>query len=493
MTVVFPFHQGDALSLQRLLTWIALLGGCKRHHALLCADAGTPYQVAEHCLDLAEDAFLDASIISTEEPVVGWPQGPNALFNCVAQRMAELKDGPWLWLETDCIPLRHHWLELLEGRYLEVGKPILGAIVPCDTPGLPQKHVSGCAIYPGNFYELAKTLLIGNPNVAFDLAVAPLAVPMAQNDPLFHCFWGEKGLPPTFRSHQRPDRRPNEFTIDQLRPNAALFHRNKDGTLIELLKAKYFPAMCGHRSSKEFVVALPFSNKDAPLQIECLKWMYEMGQDPCYDCLLTYDHSCIQPFAVQMQEAARLVFDKVMVLVYPVPKSVSWPQAPNWAFQKTANHFHRVIKRAWLWKEPDMIPLKPDWVDQLQAEYQRCGKLFMGSVVPGMHHCNGTAVYPANTPEICPSAMTCVNYAFDTSMAKEMMPHCHDATRLMAHVWGMENGKPHPQVGTPIHFDHPQQVQQWVPREAVTFHRIKDTSLIQMLRRIKQQPDLIKA
>lgn len=486
MTVIFPFYEGDANDLKRLLEWIRQLGHCETHAAILCADAAVKYQTAIELVNLAQPAFASVRVITSQESVSGWPQGANSLFMTAAEHMSA--KGPWLWMESDCIPLKPNWLDMLDHHYRNQTMPVMGAIIPCKTPGLPEQHVSGCAIYPQNYWELMKVTLIGNPKIAFDLSTAAKTVPIACNSDLFHCFWGQKDLPPTFTTRRHENHPINQFTLEALHPNAMLFHRNKDGTLIEALRQRYFPHYqpeVNKNKNSEFIVVLPFNNKDAPLQIECVRWMGEMGQEPKYDCLLSYDPSCIQPFIVQMNEAAKLVFKTIYTCSYSTPKRLSWPQAPNWAFQQTALYIAKQIKRPWLWKEADMIPLKPDWLDQLQGEYLSCGKPFMGSMVPGMQHANGTSVFPPNMPMICPRAMNCEDEAFDTAMAKAMMPLCHNSIHLMAHIWGLHEGKPHPMVGAPIHFDTESQVNSWIPEQAVTIHRVKDTSLINMLRKMR--------
>lgn len=490
MTVIFPFYDGDVSTLERLLDWIGMLDGSHKHHAVLCADLAVTVNQALQVIEKARHLFRTARMITTEKSVSGWPQGPNSLFVRAARYVAQQHTGPWLWMETDAVPLRPRWLDYLEARYLEVGKPILGAIIPCSDPRMPDQHISGCAIYPENFYGMAERLLLDNPQIAFDIALAPLAIPMAAHDELFHCFWGEKNRPPKFSAvRQKPD----EFTLEHLNEKAVLFHRNKDGSLIRMLRDKFFP---GHappsQRAGDFVVVLPFCNKDAPLQISGLKWMEDMGQEPRYECLLSWDHSCIQPFVADMQQAARMVFRQVHLLAYPAPRTTQWPQAPNWAFQQVARYMLNA-KRSWLFKEADMIALKPNWIEQLQEEYHSAGKLFMGSVVPTRNHCNGTAVFPFDVPARCPSAMKCIGEAFDTAMAKEMMPHCHNAIHLMQHVWGLMNGEPHPTVGQPIHFDTIKQVHAWVDPKAVTFHRVKDASLINLLRKERQELNIVLA
>lgn len=232
----------------------------------------------------------------------------------------------------------------------------------------------------------------------------------------------------------------------------------------------------------QIIVAMPFGNKDALLAVDNLQWMIDMGQEPEFDCLLSFDAVTNSAWVYKMKSLAERVFKGVMLVNYPRPPKAEWPNAPNWVFQKTALYIHKNLNRPWLWKEPDMLPLKSDWLQQLQAEYERCNQPFMGSIVPGMTHCNGTAIYPGNYPDRCPAGMACVDIAFDSAHKAEMVPYCHNAIHLMQHVWGLHQGQPHPSAGQPMQFREQWQVDRWISPQAVTFHRMKNNSLIRLLK-----------
>ena len=237
--------------------------------------------------------------------------------------------------------------------------------------------------------------------------------------------------------------------------------------------------------ASKLVVVLPFCDKDGELQFECVKWMGEMGQEPIYDCLLSCDLSVSKDLVAKIRKLSLKVFRQSFLLQYPAPPNDFWPHNANWLFQHTAICVQKYLGRPWLWKEPDMIPLKGDWIDQIQAEYQKAKQPFMGSFVPGMSHANGTAVFPENTPDICPQIINSLSSAFDTTIKLKMMPLCHNSIHLMQHVWGIKDGKPHAYLGEPIKFKTLDQVQEWVNPTAVTLHRVKNTSLIEKLRIMK--------
>jgi len=136
----------------------------------------------------------------------------------------------------------------------------------------------------------------------------------------------------------------------------------------------------------------------------------------------------------------------------------------------------------WLWLEPDAIPLKADWLDQLAREYQHRGKPFLGPIVQGRGHMNGVGIYPPDAALRCPRAMNAQHEAWDVVMRDEMIHDCHDASALIFQVWGMVGGKPHPcEEHSPTHFATWTNVQSWIPLKAVLAHRVKDGSLTKLL------------
>lgn len=63
-------------------------------------------------------------------------------------------------------------------------------------------------------------------------------VPHTHHAKCYQYFWGEPGLAPTFRDRHEKGEPKNVFTLEQLRHDAVVFHRNKDNTLIPLLRAR---------------------------------------------------------------------------------------------------------------------------------------------------------------------------------------------------------------------------------------------------------------
>lgn len=228
-------------------------------------------------------------------------------------------------------------------------------------------------------------------------------------------------------------------------------------------------------------VVLPACKKDIDLMLHNLRWQRDLDVRKDYDCVLSLDGALSEREVSELEMAAWDTFSWVETFIYPTAPNPSWPQAPNWAFQHTARYMKQG-GRSWFWMEPDCIALQPEWLDELNYEYQKCRRPMMGVHVRGMGHCNGTAIYPANFCDISKRAMQCVDVAWDGEMKKETIHLTHDAPHLMCHVWGIKRGKAMPFGGDAAIFRTWQDVERWVDLNAVVFHRAKDTTLIDQLR-----------
>lgn len=233
MLCCFPFHSGDAHSLSRLLDWISDLGGCKGHSAVLVADFAVDWQLVFDLKEKAAALFDDVEIAVTWQSINGWPQGPNNLF-LTAARHCSKQNKPWLFLETDAIPLKPKFLDALEDEYRKCGAAFMGAFMPCETPELPGVHLSGVSVYPPTAHKLLCKAIMGQFSRAFDLTTDKITIPMAAKTALIHNLWGERDRPPTFAVKNVPGT--EVFCPEQINEGAVIFHRNKDGSLIRLLR-----------------------------------------------------------------------------------------------------------------------------------------------------------------------------------------------------------------------------------------------------------------
>lgn len=480
MICVFPVCAKDFHLLMDLLLWIKQLGGCKGHTALIVADGGLSFDDLLLANKRAKESFDDIDVVVLDHPVVGWIPGSNALWSAAANHLIESL-RPWLFMEPDAVPLKCGWLDLLEADWKKLKTPNMGDIYQTQGVGeFPPTMISGVSVYDGvdpGVFDLSRK--------AFDVVISESEDFMRRcsHTDLIQHFWGQPGLPPTFREVKTPQSPINTFTMADIKPGAVVFHRNKDMTLIRMLRNR-MGIKTTQRSA--FITVLPVCNKDAELMIKCLDWMVEMeGNNGC-DALISYDTSLLPSLRNRVVNMAAKAFANTSQYEYPRPPIEAWPEACNWAFQYTAKHIASRIRRPWFWMEADMVPLKPGWLKMLQEDFLNCGKPMYGPIVRPPGHINGTAIYPADFAEISPRAMNCTNLSWDTEMTPDTLDIRYDGSSLIQHAWGMVEGRLDETTGPAAHFAAVELVERWIRPEAVIFHRCKDGSLIDRLREMKR-------
>lgn len=467
MIVAIPFCCTDATKALDLLEFIGQLGGCQEYNCLLVADAAVDWAVCMDMLEAANRIFRVASLVCTESSVTGWPQGANALW-LTAAKHCKKPGTDWLWLESDAIPLKRGWLVSIDK--MRKGTRYFGHLYMYREQ--VTKVMSGIAVYPADAIDLIGPIIKANPNVAWDVSSADVVMPHATHTKLIHHFYGERDLAPTFVENRTSETTRNAFTLDQLPPEAVIYHRNKDGTLIGLLRKKLnIPIVDG------FVVVLPFCMLDVLQLIKNLKWMKTMGQAKTHDCLLSIDRTTNGSAVRQVVEMAKEVFSSVQQTAYNVPHGTRFPQTAAW------QHAARVMQkmnRAWLWMEADAIPLKKQWLSVLQNVYDHCRMPFAGPVVQGAGHMNGTpSIFPANTPDLLPRTMSHTNNAFDMEYADEMRGRVKDIGHIAVARWGVKDGFLNELEGEAPNFPPgSNHLINQIPKTAVVFHRDKSGSLI---------------
>lgn len=239
LLVVLPYSQKDAPAAKRLLEWIAELKGPFDHPAiLLAADTLVPHDQKLELNALAKTIFTHAETMIVTAPV---PKDNNyhvpaaVMFEQAMRQVDQVYKWNWLWLEPDCVPLKPGWLSLLTDAYNSQPKRFMGALIETTQPNVPKVHLAGIAIYPNCAHADLKGFCNGTKG-AFDMQMASFVVPRAVNTPLLMHVWGGVDDPPKFHAVMPEKPGKNDGTLDVIRKDAVLFHRNKDGSLIDLLK-----------------------------------------------------------------------------------------------------------------------------------------------------------------------------------------------------------------------------------------------------------------
>jgi len=229
LLVVLPVCLRDWQLMIKNLEWMHELDGRNRFDALISYDAIVTPDIRAKVGEAAVAAFN--TVQSFEYPTAPrpvWPQAANWAFQHTARYVAS-KARPWFWMEADCTPTRKGWLESWASEYEACGKPMMGAVVD-DAGGF----CAGTAVYPANFATWAPKAMAA-VDTPWDWEVKGetiLATHRANH--LLQYIWtvkdgepmpGGQGPAPTFKN------------LDWLDPNAVLFHRCKDGSLIDLLRS----------------------------------------------------------------------------------------------------------------------------------------------------------------------------------------------------------------------------------------------------------------
>lgn len=237
LIVALPYHSGDHSSAKRLLQWISELETKVDHALLLVADDAVPMDVKREMNALGKTIFSHCETIMPKCPSpVNGNYHPSAavMFERTAGHIDSCYKWNWLWMEPDCVPLRAGWLNDLSVAYDECPKRFMGSIAKVDQRDVPPTVMFATAVYPNCAHSELKQFCDGKS--AFDMAFSGHVVPRAHNTPLIFHRFGSPTDVPTFKEVKMPTDGPNVGTLDIIPNEAVLFHRCKDGSLIDLLR-----------------------------------------------------------------------------------------------------------------------------------------------------------------------------------------------------------------------------------------------------------------
>lgn len=208
-----------------------------RHNLIVMPAASvdeTQVAILDGICDPFDNWYLHQQEELYERPEIGYGAGANALFKSALETVERMLPGhPMLFCEADTVPMRAGWVDSIEAEYIACGKPFMGAFQDCkDIP-----HMSGNAVYPPDWREKAPSLALlpfPRPEQGWDSMCAHDIVPQMHVAKTIQQEW----ICPPF----------TEENVNRIVwPTTALFHRTKDGTLIDVLarRAGYEPPELG--------------------------------------------------------------------------------------------------------------------------------------------------------------------------------------------------------------------------------------------------------
>lgn len=248
------------------------------------------------------------------------------------------------------------------------------------------------------------------------------------------------------------------------------------------------------------LVAAYFCEKDYQIALKNLEWCIEMEKTTPYECLLACDSDTPQEAFQKMQELAGRYFSAVHHLIHSPPPEKSWPMGPNYAWQSVAWHIGSEFKTHWFWWEADVVPLRKGWLQLLDEEYKRGQRPFAGYIVRGVvpsGHMNGVGIYPPKVSAYCPQAFLAQRMAWDVASGKYIVPQglVHHIGNLYQHCWALKDCK---ECVNDSSFPSPsfsswEQIEKVVDFRCAIFHRCKDGSLIDQIRKHHGSLDMTTA
>lgn len=227
LLVVLPFSRRDQHLAIANLEWIAEMGHVEQHDILLVVDEDVDVKMAK---SIASSCFRKVTVLPIDKCSTSkWPISQNHTWKRAVDYIDHFKLWPFLYLESDAIPLRYDWLNRIDDEYRAVGRPFLGYKEYADDPD--RVHMNGVGVY-GDIYKFAPSLMDiptyddGRNYVAFDWQGGKDVVPSMYVSRLIQF------------TYKQEDKLLADESLSWLNPDAVVFHTCKNLRLIELLKAK---------------------------------------------------------------------------------------------------------------------------------------------------------------------------------------------------------------------------------------------------------------
>lgn len=234
LLVVCPFFYGDVHLLLKNLAWMKELDGTLDYRCLLACDHLTDPDPARR---EASTLFREVDVFRYQAvPNRAWPWPQNNAFTSVSWHVAGKHKGPWIWVETDSIPLCKGWLDALWTDYQKGGKPFGGHWNHATNV------FNGVAIYPQQVAQYSDKMMMANMLDVKD-ASGQLHQPpwdaygskqvrphLHEMNHLMQHIWHDDA---TGEAWTFPDRATVERVI---RPGVVLFHRCKNESLMARLR-----------------------------------------------------------------------------------------------------------------------------------------------------------------------------------------------------------------------------------------------------------------
>ena len=248
------------------------------------------------------------------------------------------------------------------------------------------------------------------------------------------------------------------------------------------------------------IVVAPFCIKDCKSAHKNITWAHELDGKLPFKVMLSYDTDVPEDWIKKIDDISHHTFDEVVHFNYNEwMGNPSWPSPQNYSFGKVCREIISNYDEPFLFWEPDAVPIRERWMHDIERDYQKCGKPFMGHIVHGAFdqnsmHLNGVAVYPPNLHEYSTAIMIPPQgVAWDVAGSFDGVVQNSRHSKLIMNVWEIDaKNRPCTSGGIVPSFPDQKTVDDVVDFEASLFHRNKDLSLVDRLRERRNAKQSVK-
>lgn len=196
---------------------------------------------------------------------------------------------------------------------------------------------------------------------------------------------------------------------------------------------------------ENLIVAMPICHKDCAQAVRLLRFMAELHPLKDFHFLAYFSINVPPQYKNLIKETAQKAFTKVSYVEQEREEmdERGWPKSPSTMFSQLITLVVRKEDKDLFLIEPDICPVKKDWIEIIYKLHCEAGNTFTGAFVPKgpfyKSHMTGNGIYGRNSIFACPKLFsygpTQPNPAWDVDCGTEILEDFTDATHLIKHVW----------------------------------------------------------
>lgn len=244
-----------------------------------------------------------------------------------------------------------------------------------------------------------------------------------------------------------------------------------------------------------------------------LRWIAELGNVSQHSLLIAADSELPPERVKAMLNIVRADFHSVRAMIVNVGVK-GWPLAANLSFRAVARQINEFYRLPYCWVEPDAVPLRATWLNEIADAYARSPRPFMGAIIDTekpaeglpQRYVSAIGVWPQDTymrlgemwkdarftGPVKPSKLGVAQFqnsvrAFDMIAADYLVPRTQH-TNLVQSFWGTNYNTPPVFVAARTEADPPNAVTlEFIKPGAAVFHRIKTLDAFLPMWRIRME------